>query len=357
MTATAAAPASAPATPTQAQPAAAPAKAQPDGAEQAQGGAEPSIRDKLIAKAVEKRAERERGPDGKFQPKTGEQKPAPGKPEGEKPEPEKAEAEADEPIDAKERHEFRARMRKFHKWAQKTESQLQGRAQQIQQAEHQVNELLQLAERDPVEFLRKKGKDLREILLKFTEEDSKDPVLKRAEEAERLAKEAKAQMDALEREKQEAGSAERANQELRQHYAAQYQQIGSDFPLLREHSSSLAEVAEYARREAVEHFQKHGTELDAYAIFGRLERRLKAFLATKTTSKEESPDRVRTVASREAVNPETSRRRSADVSPSASRINSETQIGRMAPGHDARRAAIREQLIERTRELRNSSNR
>lgn len=206
-------------------------------------------------------------------------------------------------------------------------------------------------EKDPLAWLRKRGKNPREALLRIAKEDGEDPKDKALREVTtKLGDVEKKLTEREEREKQEReqeAKAKEANQKLETQIGEAFEEADhTAYPILAE--MAPGERASLARAVLLQYFRNteeaegKGRLLTPEQLFQRLEASLrkKAESGKGKAGKSGTPDRARTAAKRDAENPEDDENssRPADVT------NRETrQVTR--PSVSDAKSALRKKLV------------
>lgn len=315
-----------------------------------------ALRQKMVSKAAAKMAERTKeenlaaagaeGDDAEGQAekkaaKDGKQAPA-------KDAKAKDEPKGDDETLTKGWRDLRRAKRKFAD----QEARMTERESKVSSFEAKLAAEAEAFEKDPLEWLKKRGKNVREVLLRVAKEDGEDPKDKALREVtSKLGDFEKKLTEREEREKQEReqeAKAKEANQKLETQIGEAFEEADhTAYPILSE--MAPGERASLARAVLLQYFRNteeaegKGRLLSPEQLFQRLEASLrkKAESGKGKAGKSGTPDRARTAAKRDAENPEDddeNSSRPADVT------NRETRQVTRSSGSDAK-SALRKRLV------------
>jgi hypothetical protein len=265
---------------------------------------------------------------------------------------EEPEVEGDQKALVKGWRDLRHAKRKF----EDTQRVATERIKRAEELERRQAEQAEAFEKDPLAWLRARGKNVREVLLRVAREDGEDPKDKAIREAKEKADTALQKLTEREKRDQDAEierKAQVANQKIESTMLEEYEQVDpDDYPTLAR-DYEPAQVATFARQLLLKYYKATGKELAPRALFRRLEtvlsaqeerREARRKRAGKTdgANAPRSPDRGRAAARGDAENleddAESNPRRPADVTSRETRLSTR-------PGGREDRAALRRRLV------------
>ena len=214
-----------------------------------------------------------------------------------------------------------------------------------EELERRQAEQAEAFEKDPLAWLKARGKNVREVLLRVAREDGEDPKDKTLREVKTKAEELEKKLTEREKREQEQETerkAREAQQKIERQLLDEYEgSEGDEYPTLAAHLEP-AQVAEAARSLLLKYYREHGQELSPRELFVRLETalrqreerreaRLKKSGKTDGAGAPRSPDRGRAAARGDAGNleddDETTPRRPADVTSRETRLSTTRRAG------------------------------
>ena len=311
------------------------------------------IKAKADESAVDKQADKskDKQKDGKkpdAKAKTGKDAGKADKKDGDEPE-----VEGDQKALVKGWRDLRHAKKKF------TEQQTAAteKLRRAEELERRQAEQAEAFEKDPLAWLKARGKNVREVLLRVAREDGEDPKDKTLREVKTKAEELEKKLTEREKREQEQETerkAREAQQKIERQLLDEYEgSEGDEYPTLAAHLEP-AQVAEAARSLLLKYYREHGQELSPREFFVRLETalrqreerreaRLKKSGKTDGAGAPRSPDRGRAAARGDAGNleddDETTPRRPADVT------SRETRLSTTRPSGGEDKAALKRRLV------------
>jgi hypothetical protein len=318
------------------------------------------LRTKLVTKAAAALV-RDDAPAANESEEPKKAKPDPKKPDAKDGKDAKAKDDKEPPKDKPDDKELTKEWRDLRRAKAKHRSEAESFAAQKREAEAFSTRLqseAELFEKDPIAWLRQRGKNPREVLLRLAREDAEDP-------KDKLVRETKAKTDELEKklterekkdlEREQTEKAQKAQAKLEAQILEAYEPIadGDDYPLLGQ-TYEPAHVASLAKDLLLEYFAKTGEELPPEELFARLETALqrREERRKKRSPKSEkadeagasrTPDRGRASANSDDENlegdAERKPRRPADVT------SRETRLSTTRPTAGESKEALRKRLI------------
>lgn len=262
----------------------------------------------------------------------------------------------------KQKREFAKHKRKKEAEYEARERKVAGREANVGKFEERANEELGLFKKDPLAWLKKRDIDVREVLVKFADEDGEDPKEKKLRELEdRVNK-----RDERDEANEKTQAVEGIKRDIQSGIYTSFEETdGGDYPNLWTHSDP-ERVARAGLRLVLDHWAQHREKLAPRQVLDMLEEQLIAHntrkaheakrnrarsLATEDGSSE-PPEQVRSVSSREPVTPEprrSARRASEDVTRRDTGISRDAESYRGSPG-SFDRESTRDRMLEMTRE-------
>jgi hypothetical protein len=311
---------------------------------------------KLDAKAKREAARKALEADGA----TDEQPEPKAKPKpDEEPEEREAAGDDDEPSDQdfkKQKREFAKHKRKKEAEYERKGQELAGREKAVRQFEERASEELKSYKADPLKWLKDRGVDVRDTLVKFATDDEEDPKEKKIRELEERTKKTEAKLEGDEKDRKVAELEHQVQSEV---YTAFDATDAQDYPNLWAHSEP-ERVARAGQKLIFRHWQAHREKLAPAEVLDMLEAEMVAHNARKSheakrkrasaaieDSNSEPPDRVRSVQSETPQARRSQRRPSEDVT---RRDTSLQRDGYRGTAGSFDRDATRERMLEMTRE-------
>lgn len=249
-------------------------------------------------------------------------------------------------------------LRRAKKKFEATQQEAATRIKRAEELERRQTEQAEAFEKDPLGWLKARGKNVREVLLRVAREDGEDPKDKTLREVKTKAEELEKKLTEREQREQEREAEERARaaqQKLQRQILEEYEAVDSEeYPTLAAHLEP-AQVAEAARDLLLRYYKEHDKELSPRELFVRLETalrlreerreaRLKKSGKSDGAGAPRSPDRGRAAARGRAGNLEddaerTPRRPADDVT------SRETRLATTRPAGGEDKAALRRRLV------------